>query len=114
MTLRKKSEIVLIVFLAVLVACSAAPLNAQMQRPPSFLAQRYDVSATLDTIGQSISAVAKVDFRATEVSSNVRVELHPNLEVHDVKTADGKSLTFSRDSQNPLFVVVSLPTPVAS
>jgi tetratricopeptide (TPR) repeat protein len=114
MTLRKKNELVLTFFLAVLVACSAAPLNAQTQRPPSFLAQRYDVSATLDTIGQSISAVAKVDFRASEVSSNVRVELHPNLEVRDVKTADGRLLTFQRDSQNPLIVVVSLPTPVAA
>ena len=114
MTLRKTDEFVLTFFLAVLVACSAAPLSAQTQRPPSFLAQRYDVSATLDTIGQSISAVAKVDFRASEVSSNVRVELHPNLEVRDVKTADGRLLTFQRDSQNPLIVVVSLPTPVAA
>jgi len=114
MTLRKKSEIVLIVFLAVLVACSAAPLSAQIQRPPSFLAQRYDVSATLDTIGQSISAVAKVEFRASEVSSNVRVELHPNLEVKEVKTAEGKSLTFERDGQNPLMLIVSLPSPVAA
>jgi tetratricopeptide (TPR) repeat protein len=114
MTLRKTNELMLTFFLAVLVACSAAPLNAQTQRPPSFLAQRYDVSATLDTIGQSISAVAKVDFRASEVSSNVRVELHPNLEVRDVKTADGRLLTFQRDSQNPLIVVVSLPTPVAA
>jgi peptidase M1-like protein/tetratricopeptide repeat protein len=114
MTLRKKKELVLTFFLAVLVACSAAPLSAQTQRPPSFLAQRYDVSATLDTIGQSISAVAKVDFRASEVSSNVRVELHPNLEVRDVKTADGRLLTFQRDSQNPLIVVVSLPAPVAA
>ena len=114
MTLRKTNELVLTFFLAVLVACSARPLSAQTQRPPSSLAQRYDVSTTLDTIGQSISAVAKVDFRASEVSSNVRVELHPNLEVKDVKTADGRLLTFQRDSQNPLIVVVSLPTPVAS
>jgi hypothetical protein len=114
MTLRKNTESVLIFFLAVLVACSAAPLNAQTQRPPSFLAQRYDVSATLDTIGQSISAVAKVDFRASEVASYVRVELHPNLEVKEVKSAEGKSLTFQRDSQNPLIVVVSLPSPVAA
>jgi len=114
MTLCKKSEIVSIFFLAVLLACSAAPLRAQLQRPPSFLAQRYDVSATLDTIGQSISAVAKVEFRATEVSSNVRVELHPNLEVKDVKTAEGKSLSFERDGQNPMMLIVSLPYPVAA
>lgn len=101
-------------FLAALLAFSAAPLHAQFQRPPSFLAQRYDVTATLDTIGQSISAVAKVDFRASEVSSNVRVELHPNLEIRDVKNAEGKSLTFERDGQNPMMVIVSLPSPVAA
>ena len=40
---------------------------------------------------QSISAIAKIDFRATDVSGNIRVELHPNLIVSEVKTADGKS-----------------------
>jgi hypothetical protein len=114
MTRRRTIDIGLLFVLAVVLVCSAAPLSAQMQRPPSFIAQRYDVSATLDTIGQSLSAVAKVDFRASEVSSNVRVELHPNMEVKDVKNAEGKALTFERDAQNPLFVVVSLPSPVAA
>ncbi|MGH9675790.1 MAG: M1 family aminopeptidase, partial [Candidatus Acidiferrum sp.] len=75
---------------------------------------RYDVSATLDTIGQTISAVAKVDFRALEASGNVRVELHPNLEVKEVRTAEGKTLTFERDAQNPMIVSVQLPAPVAA
>jgi aminopeptidase N len=96
-----------------LVLCAGAPLYAQTPRPVTFLAEHYDVSATLDTIGQSISATAKVDFTATEASSSVRVELHPNLIVKEVKGADGKPLNFERDNQSPLYVNVQLPTPVA-
>jgi tetratricopeptide (TPR) repeat protein len=71
------------------------------------------VSASLDAIGQAISATARINFKAVEVASSVRVELHPNLIVKEVKSADGKSLSFTRD-QNPLFVVVQLLTPVAA
>ncbi len=92
----------------------AAPLFAQAPRPATFLADHYDVSASLDAIGQSISATAKIDFKAIEASSSVRVELHPNLIVKEVKGADGKPLTFERDNQNPLIVIVQLPTPVAT
>jgi aminopeptidase N len=99
---------------AALLACIAAPLRAQVQSAPPFLAEHYDVSATLDAVGQAISATAKIDFKASEVSSTVRVELHRNLEVRDIKTADGKSLTFQRDNQNPLVVVAQLPTPIAA
>ena len=92
----------------------ASSVRAQVPRPVAFIAQDYDVSATLDTVRQSISATAKVDLKALEVSGNVRVELHPNLEVQSVKTADGKSVIFERDHQNPLFVVVTIPRPVAA
>jgi aminopeptidase N len=95
-------------------ACSAAPSFAQTPRPPSFLAQHYDVTATLDPIAQSLSAVAKVEFKAQEVSGGVRVELHPNLDVRDVKSADGKSLSFERDSGNTLFLTVLLPSSVST
>ncbi len=97
-----------------LLVCAAAPLRAQAPRPATFLAEHYDVSATLDAIGQSLSAAAKIDFKALEASSSVRVELHPNLIVKEVKGADGKPLTFERDNQNPLFVIVQLPSPVAT
>ena len=97
--------------LALLVATS--PLRAQLPKPSSFIAEHYDVTASLDTIGQSLSAATKIDFRATEASGNVRVELHPNLDVREIKTADGKTLNFERDHQNALFVVATLPTPVA-
>jgi tetratricopeptide (TPR) repeat protein len=110
---RRMSRIagLLALFLAV---PAAAPLFAQAPRPVTFLASHYDVSATIDAIGQSLSATAKIDFTATEASSNVRVELHPNLVVKEVKDANGKSLTFERDNQNPLFVNVQLLTPVAT
>jgi tetratricopeptide (TPR) repeat protein len=104
-------------FGALLVAAlisTASPLRAQAPRPVGFLADSYDISATLDSTHQSISATAKIDFRATDVSANIRVELHPNLIVSEVKTAEGRSLGFGRDSMNPLYVFVTLPTPVAT
>jgi hypothetical protein len=94
------------------MAFAVSPLRGQAPRPVGFLAEHYDVSATLDSSRQSISAIAKIEFRANEVSSNIRVELHPNLIVSDVKTAEGKSLGFGRDSTNPLYVLVTLATPV--
>jgi hypothetical protein len=94
------------------MAFAVSPLRGQAPRPVGFLAEHYDVSATLDSSRQSISAIAKIEFRASEVSSNIRVELHPNLIVSDVKTVEGKSLGFGRDSTNPLYVLVTLPTPV--
>ena len=114
MTLRRRVFGTFFIFAVFFLACGAAPLHAQTPLSPTFLAEHYDVSATLDAIGQSISATAKIDFKATEASSSVRVELHPNLIVKEVKGADGKPLTFQRDNQNPLIVVVQLPSPVAT
>src|SRR5260370_8338734 len=101
--------------LALIVAFIAtAPLHAQAPRPTSFLASHYDVSATLDAIGQSLSATAKIEFTAVEASSSVRVELHPNLIVKEVKAENGKPLAFQRDDQNHLYLNVQLLTPVAT
>jgi Peptidase family M1 domain len=101
---------VLLVFLAIV----CGPLQAQVSRPSSFLAEKYELSAYIDTFGQSINSIAKIDFRAQEVATTLRVELHENLEVKEVKGADGKPLTFQRDNDNPLFLTVMLPTPVAA
>jgi len=114
MALRRKASATFFLFTLIFLSCAAAPLQAQTPRPENLLAEHYDVSASLDAIGQSISATAKIDFKAVEASSSVRVELHQNLTVKEVKGADGKSLTFERDNQNPLIVVVQLPTPVAT
>src|SRR6266849_7259629 len=114
MALRRSVSGTFFLFTLIFLSCAAAPLQAQVSRPANFLAEHYDVSASLDAIGQSISATAKIEFKAVEAASSVRVELHPNLIVKEVKGADGKPLTFERDNQNPLFVVVQLPTPVAT
>jgi aminopeptidase N len=95
-------------------ACFAAPAMAQTPETTTFLAKHYDVSATLDAAKQTLFAVAKVDFKAQAVSSTVRVELHPNLGVKQVQSADGKLLSFERDAQNPLIVSVTLPAPMAT
>jgi tetratricopeptide (TPR) repeat protein len=89
-----------------------AQTQAPTQRLPSFLADNYEVSAYVDTVAQGINVVAKVEFRAQEVSQNVRVELHENLEVREIKTADGKTVQFQREPQNPLYLTVTLPNPV--
>jgi tetratricopeptide (TPR) repeat protein len=114
MTLRPRVPARFIFTALLCLACAPAPLLAQTPRPATFLAEHYDVSATLDAIGQSITAVAKIDFKAIEPSSSVRVELHPNLTVKEVKGPDGKPLPFDRDDRNRLLLVVQLPTPVAT
>jgi aminopeptidase N len=96
-----------LVFSSTLFLPAVSP--AQDVAQPQFLAEHYDVAATLDPSNQSISAIAKVDFRAKEVSSVVRVELHPNLNVSEVKNASGKTLSFERDNLNPMLLNVNLP-----
>jgi tetratricopeptide (TPR) repeat protein len=115
MTLRRRTVPSPISILALIfLSCAAAPVRAQAPLPSNFLAEHYDVSATLDPIGQSISAIAKIDFKAVEASSTVRVELHPNLVVKEVKGPDGKPLTFERDNQNSLTLIAHLPGPIAT
>jgi aminopeptidase N len=114
MALRRRISATFSLLTLILLSSVAVPLHAQAPRPANFLAEHYDVSASLDPIGQSISATAKIDFKAVEAASSVRVELHQNLIVKEVKGADGKPLAFERDNQNPLIVVVQLPTPVAT
>jgi aminopeptidase N len=97
-------------FSASLLLPLVSPAQAQDVSLLPFLAEHYDVAATLDPSNQSLSAVAKVDFRASEVSSVVRVELHPNLTVSEVKNATGKALSFERDNLNPLLLNVTLPS----
>jgi aminopeptidase N len=97
-----------VLFSSSLMLTVAAKAQDVAQLP--FLATRYDIAATIDPANQTISATAKVDFRATEVSSIVRVELHPNLSVTEVKNAAGKALNFERDNLNPLLLNVNLPS----
>lgn len=87
--------------------------SAQEVSKENFLAVHYDIAASVEPASQSLSAVAKVDFRAREASSIVRVELHPNLNVTKVENA-GKAVNFDRDALNPLLLTVNLASPVAA
>ena len=97
-----------VLFSSSLMLTVAAKAQDVAQLP--FLATHYDIAATIDPANQTISATAKVDFRATEVSSIVRVELHPNLSVTEVKNGAGKAFNFERDNLNPLLLNVNLPS----
>lgn len=90
-----------------LLAASAAPAQATHAFP--FRATNYDVEVMLHPEDQTISALAKVKFVATQVSRTLLVELHPDLRVNSVKTADGKDLSFDRDNDSPLLLSVALP-----
>lgn len=114
MTRRRRVLAAVLLQLLLLLGFASKPLPAQAPRSFPFLAEHYEVSATLDSVGQAISAVAKVDFRTQEVSNNIRVELHPNLAITEVKDEKGKALNVERDSRNPLYVTVVLPAPVAA
>jgi hypothetical protein len=113
MTQRPRSWAFLASAILLLSALCGPGAKGQAPRRPSFLADKYEVSVYVDTAAQGINAIAKVEFRAHEVSSNVVVELHENLEVREIRSAEGKSLTFQRESENPLFLMVNLPAPVA-
>ncbi len=97
--------------LAVSLISASTALQAQQQHPSPFRAANYDVSASLDAAGASISATAKVEFESLEGSRTIQVELHPNLQVSSVKSADGKAVPFERDEQNSLLLRVTLPAP---
>jgi len=114
MTRRRKVWAALLPAILLLTALAGVPARAQELHAPSFLAEKYEVSAYLDTASQGINAIAKVEFRAQEVSQNVIVELHENLDVKEVKGADGKPLQFQRENDNPLFVMVTLTQPVGA
>jgi Peptidase family M1 domain len=114
MTRRGKVGAGLTPAILLLTAFAGVRTTAQEPRAPSFLAEKYEVSTYVDTASQGINAIAKVEFRAQEVSQNVRVELHENLDVKEVKGPDGKQLQFQRENDNPLFVYVTLPQPVGA
>jgi hypothetical protein len=103
-------------WLIALAVASVLPFSASAQdvTKEPFLAEHYEVAATLDPASQSLSAIAKVDFRSSQVSSIVRVELHPNLNVSEVKGPSGKALNFERDNMNPLYLNVNLPSAVTA
>jgi len=84
--------------------------GAQAPRPYPFRATNYDVEVIVRPDDQTIQAQAKVDFVAEQVAKTVLVELHPDLRLTAVKSADGKDLNFARDGNSPLILTVALPS----
>ena len=70
--------------------------------------------ATLTPANQMLTARATVDFVATDSSSTVVVELHPNLHVNSVTNAAGKPQTFQRLDKNSLQMRVDLDAAVGA
>jgi len=93
------------------VSTLLAAASAQAQTPHAFpfQASNYDVQVIIHPESQTISAQAKVEFVALQVSRTLAVELHPDLRVNAVKTTTGQSLSFGRDGSSPLFLSVALP-----
>jgi Peptidase family M1 domain len=102
----KIDRLVAILGLFLVAAASAA---AQASHAFPFRATNYDVEVVLHPEDQTLSALVKVNFVATQVSRTLLVELHPDLRVNSVKTGDGQVLTFGRDNNSPLLLSVSLP-----
>ena len=90
-----------------LLAASAAAAQAPHGFP--FRATNYDVEVIVNPNDQTIQAQAKVDFVASQVARTLLVELHPDLRVTAVKSADGHTLNFGRDNNSPLLLTVELP-----
>jgi aminopeptidase N len=82
---------------------------AQAPRAFPFRATNYDVQVKLEPQSQTIAALAKVDFVASQVGRTVLVELHPDLHIDSVTTSSGQQTSFQRDLNNPLYVSVGLP-----
>jgi len=69
----------------------------QEVRTSAFRATNYEVTASLDPARQSLAARVRADFEARATSREMEVELHPNLRVSAVTTADGKPVEFDQD-----------------
>jgi hypothetical protein len=91
--------------------CASTP--AQISRAYPFRATNYDVEVILHPENQSISAQARVEFIAAEVSRTIVVELHPDLIVSKVSTPNGQSLPIQRDRHDPLLLTIGLPDTMA-
>jgi hypothetical protein len=91
----------------------AAVATAQTPHRFPFRADHYDVQALLHPEDQTISALARVDFIANEVSRTLVVELHQDLKINSIKVPGGKPLEFERDRTYPLLLTVGLPDAVA-
>ena len=92
---------------------AAAPAFGQAPGAFPFRATNYDVEVVLHPENQTISALAKVDFVANQIGRTLVVELHPDLQLSSIKSANGQMLNFQRDNTTPMRLNVGLnDTPV--
>jgi Tfp pilus assembly protein PilF len=103
--LLKTHRLLMPLALSLLMAAVAA---AQTPHRFPFRADHYDVQVLLHPDDQSISALARVTFIASEVSRTVVVELHQDLRVNSIRVPGGKPLEFERDRTYPLLLTVGL------
>ncbi len=108
--MHKTHRLLVLLALSLLVAATAP---AQSPRRFPFRADHYDVQVLLHPEDQTISALARVDFIANEVSRTVVVELHQDLKLNLIRIPGGKPLEFERDRTYPLLLTVGLPDAVA-
>jgi len=103
------SKLYRLCFIVAILLALAAVTTAQAPHAFPFRATNYDVEVILRPDDQTIQAQAKVNFIAEQVARTVVVELHPDLHVTAVKSADGRDLSFERDNNSPLLLTVALP-----
>ena len=89
-------------------------MRAPVTAGSSFRATHYDVMATLTPARQMLAAHATVDFTATDASNVVLVELHRNMQITAITNANGKPVTFARDTGNPLQLRINLDSLVSA
>src|SRR5580658_7967558 len=115
-----KIERIFALLVAVALSAVSAPIRTQgqPQRQPDaphrfpLRAYNYNVEVILHPQDSTISAQAKIDFVADEVAKTLLVELHSDLHINSVKSANGQPLPFERDLASPLILSVALPSTV--
>lgn len=97
----------------ILVAAGIAQAQSPALKTFAFHAIHYQVETALHPSDQTITSRAKVDFVADAASRELVVELHEDLRVNSIKTANGQTVQFDRDANAPLLLKVNLPEAVA-
>ncbi|MFY9528047.1 MAG: M1 family aminopeptidase [Candidatus Acidiferrales bacterium] len=97
----------------ILVAAGIARAQSPTLKTFAFHAIHYEVETALHPSDQTITSRAKVNFVADAASRELVVELHEDLRVNSIKTANGQTVQFDRDANAPLLLKVNLPEAVA-
>jgi len=96
------------------VYASLRPVARPVPPPPAFLADRYDVTATLDPITQTLSAVTKIEFKARDVSSARARRAASQSQRNRREICRRQNARFRARLAEFLNLIVNLPNPVAT